>query len=103
MILNLNLPQEIRDEFKRLYERDVDIYWNPFLGWLEGGSTALLLEDFPNLTEEQEQIMSKIINHEASVFEEMRRWATVELDRRNGRPFEIDKSDYPRGLRNDVI
>lgn len=103
MILNLNLPQEIRDEFKRLYEKDVDVYWNPFLGWLEGGSTALLLDDYPDLSEAQEAILSKIVNHEAEVFEEMQRWATVELDWRNSHPFKLDSNDYPRGLRDDVI
>lgn len=103
MILNLNLPQEIRDEFKRLYEKDVDVYWNPFLGWLEGGSTALLLDDYPNLSEAQEAVLSKIVNHEAEVFEEMQKWADLELDSRNGRPFELGKNDYPRSLRDDVI
>jgi hypothetical protein len=103
MILNLQLPQEIRDEFQRLFKKDVDIYWNPFRGWLEGGSTAKLLDDFPTLNQEQEAVMSKIINHEAQVFDEYVDWSRDELTRREYDPATFKFKTYPESMIDDII
>jgi hypothetical protein len=103
MILNLNLPQEIRDEFQRLFEKEVDIYWNPFRGWLEGGCTAKLLDDYPTLNEEQEALLGKIINHEGQVFDEYVKFAVDQLDWREHHPQMSDWKDYPDSMVDDII
>jgi hypothetical protein len=103
MILNLQLPQEIRTEFKRLFEKEVDIYWNPFQGWLWGNSTAKLLEDYETLSDEQNEILSKIITHEGQVFDEYVKFAVDQLDWREVHPVQIHWQDYPDSMKGDII
>ena len=73
------------------------------MGWLWGKCDEKLLEDFETLTSEQNDIIGKIVNHEAQVFDEFQEWAGDELERRQRNPFVKDMKNYPESMIDDVI
>ena len=101
--MNMRLPQHIVEEFKEQFDKEVDVYWNPFMGWLWGKCDEKLLEDFETLTSEQNDIIGKIVNHEAQVFDEFREWADGELQYRKRHPVKREFQNYPESMLDDVI
>ena len=103
MILNMKLPKELREEFLSLFDKEVDVYWNPFMGWLWGNCDEKLFEDYPALAQEQHDIIAKIVNHEAQVFDDFAKWGELENERRQHNPFIKDFEHVPPWMKDDVI